>query len=300
MRSFTGLLLIVICASTAHAADYKLYFLGGQSNMDGFGYASELPDTGDGGVAGVRIFRGNVAADDEVGGGKGLWAPLTPGFGLDFTTDGVSNSLSDRFGPELTFGTHMKVLFPDDNIAILKYSRGGTALMEGASGYGTWAPDYDGVNQYDHALNAIRIALSSTDIDGDGEYDNLQPAGIVWMQGEADAYDSEAASRNYEANLKRMMDLLRAALRTDDLPVVIGRITDSGRDEDGKVMDYSDVVQAGQEAFVDKDSCAAYDRVTDELAYPEDDDWHYTTDGYLKMGESFAETMAALETRCGR
>jgi hypothetical protein len=67
-------------------------------------------------------------------------------------------------------------------------------------------------------------------IANDGEADTLIPAGIVWMQGESDAALNAEIAERYEANLKRLMDLIRAALRSDDLPVVIGRISDSGRD----------------------------------------------------------------------
>jgi len=181
-------------------------------------------------------------------------------------------------------------------VALVKYSRGGTSLMEGASGYGNWEPDSElgeGVNQYDHALATLRNALAVRDIDGDGEDDTLVPAGIVWMQGEADAYDNPVAARAYRANLKRMMDLLRAALRTDDLPVVIGRITDSGRDADGLLMDYSPVVQRAQAEYAAGDRCAALVDVGDGLGWS--DDWHYDTAGYLRLGQAFAEAMHGLQ-----
>ena len=118
------------------------------------------------------------------------------------------------------------------------------------------------------------------------------------MQGEADAYDSQASADAYEANLTRMMNLLRAALRVDDLPVVIGKITDSGMSEDGTVMDYIGTVQAAQKAFVDSDACAAYVTVTDNLGYIEDG-WHYDSDGFVRMGTAFAKAMVTLQTQCG-
>ena len=77
-----------------------------------------------------------------------------------------------------------------------------------------------GINQYDHFLATLRNALSARDIDGDGENDRLIPSGILWMQGESDA-GFETAAKNYANNLKRLMDLTRAALRTDDLPIAI-------------------------------------------------------------------------------
>ncbi len=49
------LLEIVTMASPLHATVYKLYYLGGQSNMDGFGSVSELPAELKTAPAGVMI-----------------------------------------------------------------------------------------------------------------------------------------------------------------------------------------------------------------------------------------------------
>ena len=75
----------------AEAATYDLYYLGGQSNMDGYGFVSELPEGWSGPVERVMIFQGNQGVDGEKAGGEGLWAPLQPGFGTGFARDGVNN-----------------------------------------------------------------------------------------------------------------------------------------------------------------------------------------------------------------
>lgn len=276
-----------------------LYYLGGQSNMDGYGYVSELPGELSGPVDRVMIFHGVQEEDGKPGGGEGIWASLKPGHGTGFSSDGETNTLSARFGPELSFGQAMAALNPGKNIAIIKYSRGGTSLMEGESGYGNWEPDSElggGINQYDHALATLRNALSHQDIDRDGKADTLVPAGIVWMQGEADAYQNPVAARAYRANLKRMMDLFRAALRTDDLPVIIGKIVDSGRDEDGLLMDYSPVVQQAQADYTATDRCATLVDTGDEWNWS--DDWHYGSKDYIRLGEAFAEAAVTLAPAC--
>ena len=293
-----SLFLLVVVCSSAQATDYKLYFLGGQSNMDGYGHVSELPEANRSTVDGVRIFHGQPVKDGLPPEVPGKWAPLQPGHGAGFSSSGTENQLSDRFGPELTFGSRLRVVDPEASVAIIKYAFGGTALDQRVSAYGTWDPDFDGHNQYDFALATLRNALSVADIDGDGEADRLAPAGIIWMQGEADAYDNPLAAADYEGNLKRMMDLLRASLRVDDLPVVIGRITDSGMAEDGTVMDFAKVVQAAQQRFVENDSCAALVTETEQYGYPETDAWHYDSDGYVRMGIAFADVVVALEARC--
>jgi hypothetical protein len=58
------------------------------------------------------------------------------------------------------------------------------------------------------------------------------------------------------------MDLMRACLHTDDLPVVIGKISDSHNDEDGKVWDYGELVQYAQEKYSKEDKNAAIVRST--------------------------------------
>lgn len=278
---------------------YHVFYLGGQSNMDGYGFNKDLPDTLAGEQSGIMIFAGRNVEDGAAGGGMGRWSVLQPGYGTGFISDESKNQLTNRFGPELSFGAHIAALKPDENIAIIKYSRGGTGLVDGASGYGSWDPDYaDGNrrNQYDNALTTIRQAFSASDIDGDGRKDKLIPAGVIWMQGEADAYDNEKAAMEYEQNLARLMELLRAALHTDDLPVIIGQIQDSGSDEDTRVMQYSPEVSAAQTRFVANDPCASLVDITENFEFI--DGWHYLSENYIQLGEAFAEAVIELEGAC--
>lgn len=276
---------------------WKVYYLGGQSNMDGFGYVDDLPAELRSPIPGVMIFHGNSSADGTEPDGRGLWTQLRPGHGVGFSSDGLTNSYSNRFGVELTFAAHMRQLDADANIAVIKYSRGGTSIdAEAAGRFGAWDPDYDegtGINQYDHFLATIQQATAVSDIDGDGRADRLVPAGIVWMQGESDGAYTEAIALRYEDNLKQLIDLIRAALRVDDLPVVIGRISDSGQDEDGTVWDHGPIVRAAQAAFVENDTRAALVASTDSYGYS--DPWHYDSEGYLDLGHRFAEALMELE-----
>ncbi len=297
-------LAVAATAGTAQAATYRLYYLGGQSNMDGYGTVAELPEELHTPVSGVMIFHGNTAPDGVPEDGRGVWAELRPGHGRGFQSDGTSNTYSDRFGVELSFARRLQELHPTARIALVKYSRGGTSIdIAAARDFGCWDPDFaggegagKGVNQYDHFLATLRRATAARDIDGDGEEDELVPAGIVWMQGESDAALDEACARRYEANLKRLMDLVRAALCADDLPVVVGRISDSGQDADGKVWDHGPLLREAQAAFVEKDACAALVTSTDSYGYS--DRWHYDTAGYIDLGRQFAEAMARLEAQC--
>ena len=121
------------------AKEYHLFYLGGQSNMDGYGYNDKLPADLQGVMHGVMIYHGNPVSDNDLNGGLGKWAVLTPGHGVRFSSDGVSNKLSNRFGLELTLAQTLRQLFPDMNIAFIKYSRGGSSIdIDAAGRFGCW------------------------------------------------------------------------------------------------------------------------------------------------------------------
>ena len=273
----------------------RVFYLGGQSNMDGYGYCKDLPDSLNKKFKDVFIFHGNPAGDNQSGGGLGLWENLKPGHGVKFSSDGKKNKLTPRFGVELSFAERLQELFPGEKIALVKYSKGGTSIDSTmARTFGCWEPDFigtNGLNQYDHCLNAIRQAMFTRDIDEDGKEEVLIPSGIIWMQGESDAYTEDCALRYY-SNLKRLMDLLRAAFLTDDLPVVIGKISDSWRDKDGKVWEYGELIQHAQEKFAKTDGKAAI--VRDTRYYKYSDKWHYDSEGYIDLGTRFADKVYQL------
>ncbi len=301
-KSYQLLLLAIILTPTFLFAQkskqdtIKVFLLAGQSNMDGYGYVKDLPSDLDKTLKNVWIFHGNSAADNNAKDGSlGIWEKLKPGHGVGFTSDGSGNKLSDRFGVELSFAKRLQELYPNDKIAIIKYSRGGTAIdtLVGSRA-GCWEPDFNGVNginQYDHCLKTIQNAVKEKDIDYNGKEDVLVPMGIIWMQGESDAHSEETAQRYYY-NLKRLMDLLRASLRVDDLPVVVGKISDSWNDKDGKVWDYGELVQYAQEKFAKTDGNAAIVRTTRYYKYS--DKWHYDSEGFIDLGKQFAEKVFEL------
>ncbi len=271
--------------------------------MDGFGRNEELPADLKTTVKGVMIFHGNPAPDDGAADGRGIWTELRPGHGTGFKSDGKRVALSNRFGVELSFARRLQQLDPESAVAIIKYSRGGTSIHSDAAGdAGCWEPDYkggkgvgEGINQYDHFLATVRKALSIGDIDGDGHRDRLTPTGILWMQGESDASFSEEIARLYEDNLRRLIALFRTEFRAPDMPVVVGRISDSGRGrEDRRVWRYGDIVRGAQAAFVETDGHAALVVSTDEYRYS--DRWHYDSNGFIDLGRRFAEKMLKLQS----
>ncbi|PIB37505.1 hypothetical protein BFP72_10095 [Reichenbachiella sp. 5M10] len=292
-----GMLCMAVFAQAQKKSnEVELYFLGGQSNMEGYGYVKDLPDSLNKAQDGIYIFHGHTVADDEVGGGVGSWQVLQPGHGTGFAADMKKNKYSDRFGLELSFAMTMQEAKPGKRIALIKYSRGGTSIDTLANEWGCWDPDYHGkkgINQYDHFLATMRHAMADHDIDGDGVEDILIPKGILWMQGESDG-KVESASLKYYDNLKRLMGLIRATMWADDMPVVIGKISDSGNEGyNGKVWKYGELVQYGQEKFVREDDHAAIVRETKRYKYS--DPWHYQSANYIQLGNAFAAEMLKLE-----
>ena len=144
--------------------------------MDGYGHNSQLPDSLKKRIPNAMIFNGKRDNEGSLNGGIGIWSPVEPGHGNMFQTDGVSNSLSEMFGPELSFAK--KMTSDGEKVAIIKYSFGGTALYPGA-GYGDWHPDQERINHLDNALSTINNAFDVVDIDGDGRLDRLIPSGII-------------------------------------------------------------------------------------------------------------------------
>jgi hypothetical protein len=89
---------------------YKVFFLGGQSNMTGYGYVKDLPPDINSTFQNVMIYHGNSNPDCVTDLAKGNWAQLKPGHGEGFTSDGTTNPYSDRFGIELSFAKHLTEL----------------------------------------------------------------------------------------------------------------------------------------------------------------------------------------------
>ncbi len=277
----------------------RVFYLGGQSNMEGFGYVKGLPNSLKKKYSNVFIYHGNPAKDNDKNGGLGKWDLLEAGHGSGFSSDGKSNTLSDRFGVELSLAKKLQELYPNQKLAFIKYAKNGSSIDSiGTSGFGAWEPSFKGgkgINQYDYFLKTVNNAMAVKDINGDGIEDVLIPSGIIWMQGESDADKTEQIANQYYLNLKRLMELMRAAFRNNDLPVIIGKISDSGNDTDGKIWGFGELVQYSQEKFVATETNAAIVRTTN--AYKYTDKYHYDNDGYIDLGLQFANTIFLLNNK---
>lgn len=293
MKKINFLLLLMV-PLFGFSQKIRVFVLAGQSNMNGFGFTKDLPSDLKS-FNDVYIFQGKAVADDETNGGVGKWEVLKPGHGHQFNTDGKTNQLSDRFGPELSFAKRVKELYPKDKIALIKYAREGTSIDSLARGpFGCWDSDYfgkTGGNQFKHYLKTVQNALNKIDFQKNEE---VVMNGIIWMQGEGDASFTEEIAQNYYGHLVTLFKGFRASLRDADIPVVIGKISDSGKDPSGRVWKTGELIQYAQEKYAAHDKNAAIVRSTKNYSYG-DDPWHYNSAAYIDLGKNFADEVYKLQ-----
>lgn len=239
----------------------QVYLLAGQSNMDGYAYVSGLPPSLQVAQLDVRLYWS----------GNARWTALAPAsFG---TAYGV-----EYFGPEVTFGRYLADQHPERSFALIKHAVGGTDLAQ------YWYPgeERDDPTQgdgYQVFLATIDAALAELDAAGT----DYEIAGMIWMQGEADAYSYLDWANAYEANLTHFISRVRSDMGVPDLPFAIGKIY-------CPTCVYGDIVRTAEDAVADADpNVYAFD--TDDLPIF-NDNIHYDGSGMRTLGERFAQALA--------
>ena len=74
------LTILASCNSFSRLDIWKVYYLGGQSNMDGYGYNSQLPDSLKKKIPNSMIFNGKRDNEGSLNGGIGIWSPVQTTF----------------------------------------------------------------------------------------------------------------------------------------------------------------------------------------------------------------------------
>jgi len=252
-RVFAGLLpLLVLSTSASFAVEgrpVQIWLLAGQSNAIGWSDdVSGLPPE-------LQQPQPNVKIYTDTSGG---WKDLGPGFG-------------HPFGAEVTFGRDMAAALPKVDVRIVKANWLGSL-------YKDWRPPKTGGGSegalYTKFIRFVQGALDSAP--------NAQIAGMLFMQGEADAYGPNGMkwSQAYENNLKLFINSLRKDLKSPNMAFVIGQITSS----DAWVN--HEIVRQAQ-SDVARTVPNTYMVVTDDL--PLHDNMHYNTRGLMVLGNRFAK-----------
>lgn len=236
----------------------RVFLLGGQSNMTGVGTSSELGAPYNSPQPDVRFWGGAY--------GTSAWVDLAPGFG----------DSGSQFGPEVSFGRAIKDAYPDDNLYLIKYAVGGTAL------YDDWDPPSG--PQYSSFMSTMNAALANLDSSGI----DYELAGMLWLQGESDAHEGQGAA--YETNLRDFIADMRTQFGAPDMPFIMGRITTYfGDTANNSAVRDAQVTIAG-----DTPDVRWFDTDGFSPGAPGSPAHHYDTAGQIELGQAFATVWQAM------
>ena len=223
----------------------QLVILAGQSNMRGHGILAELES--DALPSNARLF--------------------------DF------NPLPGCFGPEIGFARRFVKRQPSEELWLLKYAVGGSAMP-------AWRPDWsaeDAALTFDDDKGPLYQRLLRHYAQLTQETDARLWA-ILWMQGESDSRFAHAAAQ-YESNLRQFVLRLRVDVGAPDLPFAMGLVDPPG------THCHAAKVRAAQRRIADGMPHVAL--VDSAGLSKHDDDLHYDTDGQLELGRRFADALLA-------
>jgi hypothetical protein len=260
LAMFAGEWLDIAMASEMPPDGCRVYLLAGQSNMVGVGLSAQLPADLQLPQADVEIYASGQLDPCN----SDHWLDLQPGLGFN----------EYCFGPEITFGRRMADAHPSD-VILIKYAVGGTNLWH------DWrAPDAaepNGGPQYAAFMSTVADAFATLGL-------SCSPyvAGMIWMQGESDSSDLDAALA-YEQNLTDFIESIRSDLGLPDIPFVIGQISNQYG------YAYGLIVQAAQQTVSQTLHNTAL-VVTDDLTLNADR-IHYDAAGQIALGYRFAEDL---------
>ena len=266
--SFIALLLSVLLVASASADHFRVFVLGGQSNMGGSPLVDDLPAPFDQPNEDVLIWQDD--GNSNVG-----WTDLRGGFsGSGAIGDG------DKWGPEISLGPTLHDSFGSDRVAFVKHVEAGT----GATMQLGWNPDLGGGQGSGHIytdfIEKTETAISF--LSGDGH--TFEISGVFFAQGIRDTTPSEGtAAAEYEENFLGFIGALRTEFATPDLPVVFAQINDAGINSSNDVRRQNwNHVRNAQASVAELDPWASM-VTTDDL--PKLDNLHYDAAGQIEFGQ---------------
>lgn len=254
----------------SESSKVKVFLLGGQSNMSGWSPLSEVPVEFKRKYPDVLAWIDGGEASDGV---SRRWMSLIPGLGKSGT----------YIGPELSFGPELARYFPDEKIALLKYSYGGTDLVS------HWRPPSSGKTTgdfYKGFVKSVYDGLAALPV-------GLEPeiAGMIWMQGESDAIQTKEVADEYEFNLTNLIHDIRSEFKVPEMPFVIGQISEAMA-----WNAFGSTVRKAQSDLGKKISNTST-IITTDLGFT--DPWHYSGWGEIILGERFATSLYNIITAKG-
>lgn len=168
----------------------------GQSNMAGRGEFSDVP-----------VIRNRLCFMLRMGRWQTMREPVNPDRDIFEIRYHSGTSLAASFANEYAIDR-------GEAVGLIPCADGGTAINQ-------WMP---GEVLYDHAVMMTRLAMRSSKL-----------SGIIWHQGESDCKNDELLY-SYKGKFKKMMESLRRDLGAEDIPIIIGELSENISD-DWKVAD---------------------------------------------------------------
>ena len=264
--------------TTITPTHYRVYFLGGQSNANGRGDAAQLTEPLASPQTDVRFYWHRTQATNNVGHLlENTWISLAPGSGHGTTAP----VFAKEFGSELSFGREIADAYPNENIALIKYSHGGTNLHTQWSATGP---------RYASFLATAQAGLAALTNDGH----TFDLAGMIWHQGEADATSLTNANA-YEANLTDLISRVRQdVFGGNNAPFVIGSLSNSQDPSIETPGSSWNVLRQAQESVAANDTQVGFVN-TDGYTTRPNEAIHFDHEGQIDLGEGFAAEMLRLE-----
>ena len=280
MKKPARILSLIFLATALHvsAAHYQIYLLGGQSNGNGRADAAQLVAPLNAAQTNVRFYWHRTQAADNVGWlVEDQWIDLAPGSGHG-TGDPV---FAKEFGPEVSFGRAMADAKPSENIAIIKYTHGGTTLEDDWSATGP---------QYTTFVATVQAALSALTTAGH-TYDLR---GMLWVQGETDS-NNTTSSNNYQTNLSNLITRVRTDFNGGQpFPFVLSSLSNSQYANITTVGSGPYKVRQAQETVAAADPTVGI-VITDGFSV-RTDVIHFDHTALVSLGQGLATEMRSLET----
>ncbi len=194
----------------------KVFFLAGQSNMDGRARAYNLTSDD---KSRIKNAQQNVTL---------YYNHQKP---IPIQATKVASHIAKKFeadtlfGPELFFGVKMSERYPDHKIILIKRARGGMSL------YGAWNPNWNEENA--KVMNELKAPKLYSDFISyaksiliDFNPDSYELSGMLWVQGETDSGKrfGPKPAEAYESNLKKLITGVRTEFSKPKLPFLIFQV----------------------------------------------------------------------------
>lgn len=183
--------------------------------------------------------------------------------------------------PDASFTPAVVKAFGKENVVVIKEATGGQPISRWYQG--SKAGDGTTGDFYKNVMTKVEAATAGK---------TIKTITFIWMQGERDA--KTGTHDAYSDNLKGLIEKLRTDLKHKEMNFVIGRISDHGNSSPNWVSVRETQVKVAvgdpRGAWVDTDDL---NNLPDKNGGTRDD-LHLSKEGYVSLGERFAEKAIAL------